>query len=86
MTDRYRVGNHQPQNVYRGDAYIGVMFTADDAALIVEALNDRKPTELPDEPVTEHRPEYPGGDGLGYGRCTGCGELWPCTASRGTPR
>jgi hypothetical protein len=35
----YRVGNHQPQNVYRGDQYIGVMFTPEDAALAVEALN-----------------------------------------------
>ena len=35
----YRVGNHQPQNVYRGDQYIGVMFTAEDAALVVSMLN-----------------------------------------------
>lgn len=35
----YRVGNHQPQNVYRGEQYIGVMFTAEDAALAVEALS-----------------------------------------------
>lgn len=35
----YRVGNHQPQNVYRDQEYIGVMFTAEDAALAVEALN-----------------------------------------------
>jgi hypothetical protein len=39
----YRVGNHQPQNVYRGDQYIGVMFTAEDAALAVEALNGTGP-------------------------------------------
>jgi hypothetical protein len=38
----YRVGNHQPQNVYRDDAYIGVMFTAEDAALVVEALNGQE--------------------------------------------
>jgi hypothetical protein len=37
----YRTGNHQPQNVYRDDQYIGVMFTAEDAALVVEALNGR---------------------------------------------
>jgi len=36
----YRVGNHQPQNLYRDDAYIGVMFTADDAAMVVSALNE----------------------------------------------
>ena len=35
----YRVGNHQPQNIYRDDTYIGVMFTAEDAALVVEALH-----------------------------------------------
>lgn len=39
----YRVGNHQPQNVYRGEQYIGVMFTAEDAALAVEALNGHTP-------------------------------------------
>lgn len=41
----YRVGNHQPQNVYRDDQYIGVMFTADDAALVVEALIAKEPAE-----------------------------------------
>jgi hypothetical protein len=38
----YRVGNHQPQNLYRDDTYIGVMFTTEDAALVVEALNERE--------------------------------------------
>ena len=36
----YRVGNHQPQNVYRGDQYIGVMFDPADAAAVVAALNE----------------------------------------------
>lgn len=45
----YRVGNHQPQNVYRDDAYIGVMFTAEDAALAVEALNG---TTTPSAPIS----------------------------------
>lgn len=36
----YRVGNHQPQNIYRNNTYIGVMFSADDAQIVVEALND----------------------------------------------
>jgi hypothetical protein len=35
----YRVGNHQPQNVYRGEQHIGVMFSPEDAALVVAALN-----------------------------------------------
>jgi hypothetical protein len=41
MTDQctYRVGNHQPQNVYRNNQYIGVMFSAENAALVVDALN-----------------------------------------------
>ncbi|MFA9273067.1 MAG: hypothetical protein ACEQSX_20470 [Baekduiaceae bacterium] len=39
MSEPYRVGHHQPQNVYRGDAYIGVMFSPEDAALAVSALN-----------------------------------------------
>ena len=30
----------------------------------------------------KHRPSSPGGDGLGYGPCVGCGELWPCAQSR----
>jgi len=32
----------------------------------------------------EHRPMSPGGDGLGYGPCVSCGELWPCKAVRTT--
>jgi hypothetical protein len=39
----YRVGNHQPQNLYRDDQYIGVMFTAEDAALVVEAMEGHTP-------------------------------------------
>lgn len=30
----------------------------------------------------EHRPSSLGGDGLGYGPCVGCGQLWPCFTSR----
>lgn len=36
---RYRVGNHQPQNIYDRDRYIGVMFTPEDAGRVVTALN-----------------------------------------------
>lgn len=40
MTEiRYRVGNHQPQNLYRDDTYIGVMFSPVDAAIVVAHLN-----------------------------------------------
>ena len=34
--------HHQPQNVYRDDQYIGVMFTAEDAAEVVAAMNERQ--------------------------------------------
>lgn len=37
---RYRVGNHQPQNIYDGDTYVGVMFSAADSARVVAALNE----------------------------------------------
>lgn len=39
MPDLYRVGNHQPRNLYRGDEYIGVMFDPADTAMIAELLN-----------------------------------------------
>jgi hypothetical protein len=48
----YRVGNHQPQNVYRGDQYIGVLFSAADAALVVATLNRPQP-EAPKPPAPE---------------------------------
>lgn len=60
----YRVGNHQPQNVYRGEQYIGVMFTAEDAALAVEALNGRAtlklmtPADLTPEQAAEFARQY----------------------------
>lgn len=37
----YRVGNHQPRNLYRGNNYIGVCFDPADTALIVDALESR---------------------------------------------
>jgi hypothetical protein len=49
----YRTGNHQPQNVYRDDAYIGVMFTAEDAALVVEALNGIERAHGPALPIVD---------------------------------
>lgn len=39
----YRVGQHQAQNVYRGEQYIGVMFAPEDAALTVSMLNSVQP-------------------------------------------
>lgn len=39
MPERYRVDNHQPRNLYRGDEYIGVMFDPADTAMIAELLN-----------------------------------------------
>jgi hypothetical protein len=43
----YRVGRKQPQNIYRNNDYIGVMFNPEDAALVVQALNDNEPTDWP---------------------------------------
>jgi len=39
----YRVGNHQPQNLYRDDRYIGVCFDPADTQLIVDVLNPHTP-------------------------------------------
>jgi hypothetical protein len=47
----YRVDNHQPQNLYRDDQYIGVCFDPADAALIVEALNEIERVHGPALPV-----------------------------------
>jgi hypothetical protein len=89
----YRLGNHQPQNLYRDDQYIGVMFDPETAAEVIAAMNERDRLAklerdvmehlTPPQPAIQHHPQSPGGDGLGYGPCTGCGELWPCKASRG---
>jgi hypothetical protein len=61
----YRVGNHQPQNLYRDDQYIGVMFSPDDAALIVEALNER-------ETNIGHDRHFPRRDDDPVEYCEGC--------------
>lgn len=57
----YRTGNHQqPQNVYRDDTHIGVMFTAEDAALVVEALHHVEQAHGPALPVVVARyPAFP---------------------------
>lgn len=47
MPEIYRVGTHQPQNLYRGDTYIGVMFDPADAALIVQVLNGETSATYP---------------------------------------
>jgi len=50
---RYRVGHHQPQNLYDGDEYIGVMFSALHAARVVAALNNA-PVHAEDLPCSRH--------------------------------
>ena len=35
----YRVGRHQPRNLYRGEQYIGVMLDPADTAVIMDRLN-----------------------------------------------
>lgn len=39
----YRVGNHQPRNLYRGDQYIGICFDPADTQLIVDAMEGHTP-------------------------------------------
>jgi hypothetical protein len=79
----YRVDNHQPQNVYRGDQYIGVMFTAEDAALVVEALNGRAPalclTWIGEAARMCELRHGHGGECAPADSCTGC------TAAKGNP-
>jgi len=37
---------------------------------------------VPPPGVGQHHPMSKGGDGLGYGPCTHCGQLWPCETAR----
>lgn len=53
----YRTGNHQPQNLYRDDRYIGVMFSAENAALVVEALNETERVHGPALPIVVDAPD-----------------------------
>jgi hypothetical protein len=39
----YRVGNHNPRNLYRDDEHFGVVFDPADGPLVVEALNGLQP-------------------------------------------
>lgn len=48
VSELYRVGHQQPQNIYRGDEYIGVMFSSVDADLIVRTLNGAEPATPPE--------------------------------------
>lgn len=45
-------------------------------------IDERVDTQRRVAELAGHRPSSLGGDGLGYGPCVGCGELWPCKASR----
>lgn len=60
MSERYRVGNHQPRNPYRGDEYIGVMFDPTDTAMIAELLNEQDDMVPADQ---EFPQEFRDGDG-----------------------
>lgn len=56
-------------------------------AEVVAAISARKADDRADvarriAQRAEHRPMSLGGDGLGYGPCVGCAELWPCPTSR----
>lgn len=43
---KWRVGNHQQRNIYRDGEYVGVMFSAETAAAIVQTMN--RPPGRPD--------------------------------------
>lgn len=43
----YRVGRKLGRTLYRGDQLIGIMDTAEDAALVVASLNASPPTAAP---------------------------------------
>lgn len=61
MSELYRVGRHQPQNVYRGEKYIGVMFSPEDAAAVVRCLNLATQTAAPEGVLADHAFESAGG-------------------------
>lgn len=56
----WRTGTDQPQNLYEGDRYAGVMFSPTDASRVVDAMNAGQPAGdvQPHErgPRTDHTP------------------------------
>lgn len=55
MTGPWRVGRHQPRNVYRGDEFVAVMVGEDEwayalAEQIVRAMNDQEGRKLRPDP------------------------------------
>jgi len=89
----YRVGNHQPQNIYRDDQYIGVMFDPENAALVVEALNERERLAELERVVTERLMPSPPADsctdewqsphraGSRPNMCATCSQLHPAAGT-----
>lgn len=71
----YRVGNHNPRNLYRDDEHFGVVFDPADGPLVVSVLNFRERAMQIWGPVD--------GDilasSLSADSCTGC------TAAKGDP-
>lgn len=57
----YRVGRHNPRNIYRGDEHVGVMFSPADGPIVVAALNaaaePKQPTACTDCGRTARRLE-----------------------------
>lgn len=56
----WRVGNHQPQNLYRGEEYMGVMFNPEVARFIVEAMNADL-SSAPEDQDVEERADHTAG-------------------------
>ena len=76
----YRVGNHQPQNIYRGDQYIGVMFSPIDAAAVVIHLNRGIGECLCEADGPSSRNELCVGECCGVGMCS-CSPCPTCGAT-----
>jgi hypothetical protein len=60
------------------DYYSRLGFTQRD----LDPLGRGDAAQLTAAEVVEHRAEHPGSDGLGYGRCVECSEMWPCHVFR----
>lgn len=55
MSEQWRVGRHQPRNVYRGDEFVAVMVGEDEwayalAEQIVQAMNEQESREFWPDP------------------------------------
>jgi hypothetical protein len=88
----YRVGNHNPRNIYRSgadrdsDEHIGVMFAPEVGRLTMRALNAYLWTSPAHRDsaldrlarIAEAHSKHIGPGGLTSGDCVECQQSWPC--------